>query len=61
MSWEDIKIPFGKKYLSERYYNGKAKEFYKIRMGSMLDGEYTTILLKLLRYLAYLMDEKENI
>jgi len=28
-----------KKYLSERYYDGKAKKFYELKMGSMIDEE----------------------
>lgn len=30
-------------------------------MGSMIDGEYTTNFLELLRYVPYLNNEKENI
>jgi len=27
---------------SKRYYDGKAKEFFELRMGSMTEEEYTT-------------------
>ena len=42
LSWHEFKRLFRRKYLSERYYDGKAKEFYELKMGSMTDEEYTT-------------------
>lgn len=50
-----------KKYLSKRYYESKAKEFYELYMGSMTDEEYTTKFLDFLRYAPYLKDEKEKV
>jgi hypothetical protein len=46
--------------LSKRYYHKKAKEFYEFRMGSMIDEEYTTRFLDLLRYVPYLKDGKKK-
>jgi len=40
LSWHEFKRLFRKKYLSERYYDSKAKEFYEIKMGSMTYEEY---------------------
>jgi len=37
--WEEFERLFRKKYLPERYYDGKAKEFYKLKMGSMKNEE----------------------
>ena len=50
LSWQEFKRIFRKKYLSERYYNGKAKKFYELKMASMTYEEYTTKFLELLRY-----------
>eukprot|EP00253_Pinus_taeda_P005050 PITA_05050 len=50
LSWQEFKRLFRKKYLSERYYGSKAKEFYDRKMGSMTDEEYMTKFLELLRY-----------
>jgi len=52
-SWHDFKIFFRKKYLSERYYDGKNKDFYELKMGSMEDEEYTTKFLELLRHVCW--------
>jgi len=61
LSWDDFERLFKKKYLSERYYDGKSKEFYEIGMGFMTNEEYTTKFMELLRYFPYLKDEKEKI
>ena len=44
--------------MSERYYDSKAKDLYEFKMGLMIDEEYTTKFLELLRYLLYIKDEK---
>lgn len=56
LSWHEFKRLFKKKYLSERYYDNKAKEFYELNMGYMTDEEYTTKFLEFLRYVPYLKD-----
>lgn len=45
----------------ERYYDSKAKAFYELNMGSMIDEEYMTKFLELLRYVLYLKDEKDRL
>lgn len=37
LSCNEFKILFKKKYLSKRYYDGKAKDFYQLKIGSMTD------------------------
>ena len=54
-------MSFWKKYLLERYYDSKAKDFYKLNMGSMIDEEYTTKFMELFRYVPYLKDEKVKV
>lgn len=61
MSWHEFKILFRKKYLLERYYDSKAKEFYEINMESMIGEEYITKFLGLLRYVLYLKDAKAKV
>lgn len=61
MSWHEFKILFRKKYLSERYHDSKAKEFYGLKVGLMKNEEYTTKSMELLTYVQYLKDEKAKI
>jgi len=42
LSWHEFKRLFRKKYLLEKYYDKKAKEFYELNMGYMTNGEYAT-------------------
>lgn len=59
--WHEFKRLFRKKYLLERYYDSKAKEFYELKMGLMTNEEYMTKFLELLRYVSYLKDEKAKV
>lgn len=61
LNLEEVEILFWKKYLYERYYDGKAKELYDLKMGSKIDEEYTTKFLELLRYVPYPKDDKAKI
>ena len=61
MTWCELERIFRKKYLSERYYDDRVKEFYEINIGSMTNEDYIRRLLELLRYVSYLKEEKENI
>ena len=56
--WNEFMIIFSKKYLSERYYDNKAKELYELNMGVIIDEEYTTKFMGLLMYVPYVKDEK---
>jgi len=61
LSWWEFKRLFKKKYLSKRYYDNKAKEFYEIKMVSLTNEEYTNKFLELLRYMSYLTNEKAKV
>lgn len=61
LTLDDFERLFRKKYISERYCDGKAKEFYELKMDSMTDEENTTEFLELLRYVPYFKDDKVNI
>lgn len=60
-SQHEFKRIFRKKYLLERYCDGKAKDFYELNMGSMIYEEYMTKFLGQLRYVPYLKDEKTKV
>lgn len=61
LTWNEFEWLFKKKYLLERYFDDKVKEFFELKMGSMTDDEYTSRFLELLRYVPYLKEEKANI
>ena len=52
---------FKRKYLSEKYYEEKAKEFYELRLGAMTMKELCSKFLSLLHYVRYIIDEKPKI
>jgi len=58
--WDEFERLFKDKYLSKKYYDDKAKGLYKLQMGSMIDDEYNSRFLELLRYAPYLKDEMAN-
>jgi hypothetical protein len=54
LSWKRFKKYFRKKYLSERYFDEKAKEFYELKLGQLTIEEYVNKFLDLLRYVPYI-------
>lgn len=52
---------FGHKYLSQRYYDIKEKEFYELKMGQPSNEEYITKFMELLRYVPNMKEEKEKV
>lgn len=60
-SWNKFEEYFKRKYLSEKYFHSKAKEFYELKLGHMTNNEYTTKSLEFLSYFPYLKEEKEKI
>jgi hypothetical protein len=50
-----------KKYLNKRYYDKKMKDFFELKLGSMMIDEYERIFLELLKYIAFIKDEKVKI
>ena len=57
LSWKRFEKYFRKKYLSERYFDEKAKEFYELKLGQ-LTMEYVNKFHDLLRYVPYIKAEK---
>ena len=56
--WKWFQKYFKQKYLSERYYDDKIKEFHEMRLGQQTMEEYANNFLELLRYVRYFKDEK---
>jgi hypothetical protein len=52
--WKQFEKYFWKKYLSERYFDEKAKEFYELKLGQLNIEEYVNKFLDLLRYVPYI-------
>jgi len=61
LSWNEFKRLFRERYLLERYYDRKSKEFYDLEMGLMKNEEYMTKFLELLRYVAHIKDNKDKV
>lgn len=57
--WHEFKRLFRKKYLPKRYYDGKSKESYELKMGSITNEKYMIMFIELLRYVSYLKDENK--
>ena len=58
LSWKQFEKYFRKKYLSEKYFDEKAKEFYELKLGKLTIEEYVNKFLDLLRYVPYIKEEK---
>jgi hypothetical protein len=58
LSWKQFEKYFQKKYLSVRYFDEKAKEFYELKLGQLTIEEYVNKFLDLLRYVPYIKAEK---
>ena len=61
VNWSTFKRYFKKKFLSEQYYEERAKEFYELKLGSMTMKELNSKFLSLLRYVPYLVDKKPKV
>jgi len=61
LTWSEFGRIFRNKYISERYYENREKEYYELKMGSMTDEEYANIFLELLKDVPYLEEGKSKI
>ena len=55
------RISLKQKYLSDRYYDDKIKEFHELRLGQLTMEEYANKFLELFRYVRYIRDDKVKI
>ena len=61
VTWRTFKKYLKRKFLSEEYFEERAKVFYELRLGSMTMKELISKFLSLLRYVPYIIDEKPKI
>ena len=61
VTWKIFEKYFKRKYLSEQYYEEKAKEFYELRLGTMTMKELCSMFWTLLHYVPYIIGEKTKI
>jgi hypothetical protein len=40
ITWKEFKRHFERKYLTKIYYDGKMKDFFELKLGSMAIDEY---------------------
>jgi hypothetical protein len=60
LSWKKIEKYFKKKYLSEKYFDGKTNEFYELKLGQLTIDEHINKFLEMMRYVPYIKDGKVN-
>ena len=59
--WKQFKKYFKQKYLSDRYYDDKIKEFHELKLRQLTMEEYANKFLELLRHVRYIRDDKVKI
>jgi hypothetical protein len=58
LTWKIFKRYFKHKYLTERNFYEKAKEFHDLRLGQMTIEYFVTEFINLMRLIPYLREEK---
>jgi len=61
VTWIELKRYFQKKYLTKWYYDRKMKEFFELKLRSMMIDEYERRFFELMKYLAFINNEKVKI
>ena len=61
IEWKQFQKYFKQKYLFDRYYDDKIKEFHELILGQQTMEEYANKFLELLRYVRYIRDEKVKV
>jgi hypothetical protein len=61
LSWKQFEKYFKNKYLPEKYFDGKTKDFYERKLGQLTVDEYINKFLEMIRYVPYIKDEKVKI
>jgi hypothetical protein len=57
----ELNTYFQNKYLTERYYDNKMKDFFELKIGIMTIDDYERIFLELLKYVAFIIDAEVKI
>ena len=58
VTWKDFQVNFKNRYLNERYYDDKEKEFHELKLGQLTIDDFLTKFKNLLRYVPYIREEK---
>jgi len=58
VTWEQFQKYFKDKYLTERFYDNKAKEYHDLRLGQQTMDDFVIKFTLLLRYVPYIREEK---
>jgi hypothetical protein len=58
LSWKKFEKYFKKNYMSQKYFDGKTKDLYELKMGQLTIDEYINKFIELIRYVPYIKDEK---
>eukprot|EP00253_Pinus_taeda_P029447 PITA_29447 len=61
VTWETFQRYFKEKYLTECFYDEKAREFHDLRLGHQTIDEFITKFTSLLRYVPYIREEKAKV
>eukprot|EP00253_Pinus_taeda_P022101 PITA_22101 len=61
ITWDNFQRFFKKRYLTERFYDEKAREFHDLRLGQQTMDEFITRFTSLLRYVPYIREEKAKV
>lgn len=61
MNWGDFQKKIKEKYLIQRFYDNKAKEFHDVRLGQVEVEEFLAKCTSLLGYVPYIREEKAKV
>lgn len=61
ITWDKFQKYFKERYLTERFYDKKAREFHDLRLGQQTMNEFITRFTSLLRYVPYIKEEKTKV
>ena len=61
IAWGKFQKYFKERYLTECFYDEKAREFHDLRLGQQTMDEFITHFTSLLRYVRYIREEKAKV
>eukprot|EP00253_Pinus_taeda_P033796 PITA_33796 len=61
ITWENFQRYFKERYLTERFYDEKVREFHDLWLGQQTMDEFITRFTSLLCYVPYIREEKEKV
>eukprot|EP00253_Pinus_taeda_P019414 PITA_19414 len=61
ITWDNFQRFFKERYLTECFYDEKAREFHDLRLGQQTMDEFITRFTSLLRYVPYIREEKAKV